>query len=247
MGREIKRVPLDFNWPLNSQWIGYLNPYRSFDCKECDGSGYNQATKQLSDDWYDFDNTGRKWCYNITQDEVNALVKEHRLIDFTHNFMQDKGWVKKIPEYVPTAEEVNKWAKSAPMGHDALNRGICIRTRAKRLGVYGLCEHCKGEGIIYFSEKLQQLEENWYNDERYDPPQGKGYQLWETVSVGSPVSPVFETPEELASWLVKNDNSVTRDCVYEEWLNFIKKEMSSISMVCNNGKMMSGVKAIDKD
>ena len=28
MGREIKRVPLDFDWPLDKPWKGFVNPYR---------------------------------------------------------------------------------------------------------------------------------------------------------------------------------------------------------------------------
>jgi hypothetical protein len=37
-----------------------------------------------------------------------------------------------------------------------------------------------------------------------EPPSGEGYQLWEIVSEGSPVSPVFALPEELAQWCAKN-------------------------------------------
>lgn len=38
----------------------------SHKCESCDGSGLNPETKQISDDWYDFANTGRRWCENIT-------------------------------------------------------------------------------------------------------------------------------------------------------------------------------------
>ena len=33
-----------------------------------------------------------------------------------------------------------------------------------------------------------------------EPPVGPGYQLWETTSEGSPMSPVFATLAELAAW-----------------------------------------------
>ena len=37
-----------------------------------------------------------------------------------------------------------------------------------------------------------------------EPPVGEGYQLWETTTEGSPVSPVFETLEELCIWCEVN-------------------------------------------
>lgn len=33
------------------------------------------------------------------------------------------------------------------------------------------------------------------------PPEGEGWQYWETVSDGSPISPVFGTAEQLSHWL----------------------------------------------
>lgn len=118
-------------------------------CKSCDQSGYNAATKQIADDFYDHSSySGEGWHNKITQDEVQALADEGRLIDFTHTFVPGTGWQKKSPPYVPTAQEVNKWA-SKGMGHDAINRCILIKARAKRLGVYGHCEDCDGRGYIY--------------------------------------------------------------------------------------------------
>lgn len=119
----------------------YFEVYRkSEECKFCDQSGYNKETKQISDDWYDFANTGKKWCYDITQDEVDALWDNHRLhIDFKEK---------------PTAEEVNKWARKG-FGHDAINHWICVEQRAKRLGVWGYCEHCEGKGRIYIEPKAK--------------------------------------------------------------------------------------------
>lgn len=36
MGREMKRVPLDFNWPLNKVWYGYQHISAcSDDCESC--------------------------------------------------------------------------------------------------------------------------------------------------------------------------------------------------------------------
>ena len=37
MGRELKRVPLDFDWPLDEMWKGYdiTNVFPEHDCKKC--------------------------------------------------------------------------------------------------------------------------------------------------------------------------------------------------------------------
>jgi hypothetical protein len=38
--------------------------------------------------------------------------------------------------------------------------------------------------------------------EEEPPPEGEGWQLWETVSEGSPISPVFPTKETFIDYLV---------------------------------------------
>ena len=60
MGRLLKRVPLDFNWPIEQNWKGYVNPYHSQSCKNCEGGGYNKETTQLGKDWYAFENENYK-------------------------------------------------------------------------------------------------------------------------------------------------------------------------------------------
>ncbi len=51
MGRELKRVPLDFDWPLKKVWHGYLNPYHSTQCPSCE-SGLSPEAELLSKQWY---------------------------------------------------------------------------------------------------------------------------------------------------------------------------------------------------
>ncbi|WP_394831687.1 hypothetical protein LVJ94_34760 [Pendulispora rubella] len=199
MGREVRRVPLDFDWPLNKVWKGFLCPYRSAHCVACGGTGLNPATKQISDDFYGLAKPKRRWVNAITQDEVQALVDEDRLGAFTHTFVQGQ-YVKKDPPYVPTAREVNAWSRQG-LGHDTVNQHILVRTRAKRLGVYGLCEVCTGEGELWPDDDTRKKAEAW---EPEPPPPGVGWQLWETVSEGSPISPVFATSNELVDWLCAN-------------------------------------------
>ena len=35
MGRELKRVPMDFDWPLNKIWYGYRNSLCNGECDDC--------------------------------------------------------------------------------------------------------------------------------------------------------------------------------------------------------------------
>lgn len=53
MGRKLKRVALDFEWPLNTVWQGFINPlYTATKCEACDGGGYSPEARRLSGLWY---------------------------------------------------------------------------------------------------------------------------------------------------------------------------------------------------
>jgi hypothetical protein len=77
-------------------------------------------------------------------------------------------------------------------------------------------------------------------------PKGEWYQAWETTTEGSPISPSFETPEELAQWLEDNNASSfgSKTESYDQWLKFIRGPGWAPSMVICNGKIMSGVEVI---
>lgn len=121
----------------------------SLECASCIRTGYNPETRKLEVDFYDFDCTGRRWCDQVTQDEVDALVHEGRLWDLTRDCTPGVGWVDKVPPHHPTADEVNAWQRTRGFGHDAINRSILVKTRAERLGVWGECEECGGHGYVY--------------------------------------------------------------------------------------------------
>jgi hypothetical protein len=151
--RIIKQTWKDFGpWnldALNEVVNFYFEIERSSDsCSLCSGVGLNQETKKIHDDWYSFDKEewiyvqdGKRryndlaWCNHITQDEVDALWESGRLkFEFKEK---------------PNAEQVNEWNRTNGMGHDAINKFICVKARAQRLGVYGHCESCKGDGYIF--------------------------------------------------------------------------------------------------
>ena len=213
MSRELKRVPMDFNWPIGEIWKGYRNPYHPEDCPSCKGSGYNAETEEILRSFYDFDGRGNRWCDDITEEEVAALLKANRLWDLTRGGK------------IPTAAEVNHWNKTR-MGHDGVNEMILVKTRAKRLGVYGKCPLCDGVGHLWCDPKYEDLYENW---EPIEPPIGDGFQLWEDVTEGSPVSPVFASLDELAEWAAENATTFGAfKTTKEKWI-----AMLSDGLVCH--------------
>lgn len=75
------------------------------------------------------------------------------------------------------------------------------------------------------------------------------YQMYENTSEGTPISPVCETPEELARWLTDNKASAfaSMTASYEEWLSMCKDGFACSMVVAesSDGKqaIMSGVQA----
>lgn len=248
MSREVKRVPVDFDWPLQEVWQGYLMPDSLGEnpCPDCK-NGYSSEAQYMFDMWYgyvpfgpaatgstaftidtpevrafaernidtspDFYGDGEaaivreaqrladlwngQWSHHLNDDDVAALVEAGRLRDFTHRWDPEKRWQKIDPPVVPTAEQVNRWSLSG-FGHDAINASVVIRARCEREGIGDTCETCGGHGSREAYEGQRAEAEAW---ERTEPPTGEGWQLWETVSEGSPVSQVFASAEELAQWL----------------------------------------------
>ena len=71
------------------------------------------------------------------------------------------------------------------------------------------------------------------------------YQMYEDTTEGTPLSPVFPTPEELARWLADNGASSfgSMTATYDQWL-VTCRGASAVSMVIARGRMMSGVEAM---
>jgi len=108
-------------------------------------------------------------------------------------------------------------------------------------GEYGMsCDDCK------LFAKYKNIEISSYGCPNFDilePPKGDGWQMWQTTSEGSPISPVFESPEGLARWLAdtKASSFGNDTATYDQWLNMINAGWA-ISMVLDNNVLKSGVK-----
>ena len=167
MSRELKRVPLDFHWPMHRVWDGFVNPHAQLSrtCPCCGGSGLKDNTRGTS-----------------------------------------RG------EYDPAND----------------------------------CPRCDGNGMVWVWPEDRAAFEAW---EPTPPPSGEGWQMWETTSEGSPISPVMETPEDLARWLDNNRASAFADqsATYEQWLAMIGGPGWAISAVGTVGpggvSIVSGVAA----
>lgn len=71
------------------------------------------------------------------------------------------------------------------------------------------------------------------------------FMMYEDTSEGTPISPAFATPEELARWLADNNASAFGDMTapYEHWLRVARGGYAP-SMVVSGGVMQSGVSAL---
>jgi hypothetical protein len=75
------------------------------------------------------------------------------------------------------------------------------------------------------------------------------YMMYEDTSEGTPISPAFETPEELAKWL--SDNSASSfgrwTATYDQWLGLIKGPGWCPSMVSDGTTIISGVEGLGNE
>ena len=72
-----------------------------------------------------------------------------------------------------------------------------------------------------------------------------GYCMYETTSEGTPISPTFATPEELAHWLADTGASAFggRTATYEQWLGVARGGWAPSAVVDGHG-LRSGVEAM---
>ncbi|MDH4158637.1 MAG: hypothetical protein OEV62_00085 [Actinomycetota bacterium] len=222
MAREVRRVPVDFDWPLEEVWPGFLMgpDVAGEQCPVCNVDGYypdgwSREARPIARTFYralpgaDYLAGGNR----LTQADVDHLVERGRL-----QVWRDGAWHSE-PR---TAEEVNAAQEGNGFFDDTLDdvdRHILIERRCAALGVDPVyCPACDGEVVVFRDAAHKEAYDTWT---RTEPPVGDGWQLWETTSEGSPVSPVFDTAEGLAGWVVANRGRHEEPISFEGVLRWI--------------------------
>lgn len=228
MGRELKRVPLDFDWPIDTVWQGYINPYWE-KCLSCNQAGETIARQRLSD-----------------------LVSLLMLSGEDSRKGRVHPYFKEAPLYNTTAKVCGTDMAELTIGlagrdlsfigHDSCDKWNAVNKIIVAAGldpeVWGICPDCNGEGIPIAKQAQY---ESWTPTE---PPTGEGYQVWETVSEGSPISPVFATAEELAYYMAGRKWGADKGSPYATWLKFINGPGWVPSGVMDERGCRSGIEAL---
>ena len=122
----------------------------------------------------------------------------------------------------------------------------------------------EGEGLEYsymdetwtpLTEEQKKYSYEEYHGERPDPKyhmpewaeeEKTHLQMYETTSEGTPISPVMETPEELARWLADNKASAFAGMTasYESWLSTIKRGFAPSAIFVAGQGLKSGVEGL---
>lgn len=77
-----------------------------------------------------------------------------------------------------------------------------------------------------------------------EPPEGEGWQLWKTVSEGSPASPVFATDEEVAEWMVNDARGLSRASSMDVARRFIEEGWAPTGFIGPGERIISGVEYV---
>jgi hypothetical protein len=178
--RTLKRVPLDFDWPFHKVWKGYVDPHYR-ECPDCE-NGSTLAGEALK----------RLVHLLLIAGECGLQPEED-----VHPWLREAGIERVSKDMTALSAGLAGRAPLHRFGHDACDVWTAFRKIVAAGGLpkrWGVCKTCRGSGM---DPKVKRTCSRWRPTE---PPAGDGWQLWETTSDGSPVSPVFATADELASW-----------------------------------------------
>jgi hypothetical protein len=194
MGRIARRVPLDFDWPLNEVWGGYLMPDRlsGVQCPDCGGRGMTVAAGWLEKVAYVIAELADDADSEARGREMHPWVTPLREISYGGYGAGRPG--REFAEFADgLGIEAGFMGRNPHRAYGALVKAAGLPEK------WGWCPTCEGHGSVESYPCQRDEAEAW---EPAEPPTGEGWQLWETTSEGSPTSPVFATAEALAEWCV---------------------------------------------
>lgn len=244
MSRELKRVPLDFDAPIGATWAPLVRPeelaYAA--CPSCLGKGTTAAH-----DWLH----SIAWLIPMLADDVREQERGrdiHPYLGDLHNrpytYVGPRG-ARQAVQPRPSAdarELVLGLTGREPdqfFGYGGSEAYAVMKAIIEAAGLnpetWGRCSACAGNGSTPTAEQIA-AHDAWKPAEI---PVGEGWQLWQTVSEGGPVSPVFATDTELANWMVRAGEARSRD----DARAFIKAGWAP-SGASIGGKHMGGVEFI---
>lgn len=219
MGREVKRVPMDFDWPQGQTWEGYLSPdrLRESKCPDCE-NGLSPDGELIQ---------GIAYMLVGLADDVRAQQHGRQMHPYLSP-IHEIAYVRGRPRPTPRFEEFVKGLLPEDRGPSLGGRQPYEMAR-RLIELAGLddkwdyCPTCAGYGSVEKYPGQRAEAEAW---EPTEPPEGEGWQMWETTSEGSPMSPVFATAEALAAWLAETGASTfgSHTATREQWFKILTGE-----------------------
>lgn len=233
MSREVRRVPLDFDAPLNQVWHGYVMPdsLKGEKCPDCSGGQtwagwwlqrFCQRLGMLASDvreqgrgrplhpWLENDPypAMTDWEYEYGPDgRPSRLIREPQVMRPSRDIL---ALIAGLTDQ--TEAEV-----ASPFGQQdhVIFRKI---VEAAGLDTWGGCGTCQGHGSLETYEGQRADADAW---KPTPPPAGEGWQLWSTAGDPMPVSPVFAGEHDFAVWMSTVYKPVGGPLSYEQARRFI--------------------------
>lgn len=215
MGREVHRVPLDFDWPIGELWEGFLMPdrLRGAPCAACAGSGSTNELEWLTKVGY--------ILAGLADDHAEAERGRpmHPWLTLLREISYGSRSQRPGPKFAEFVDGLTGGKVDADrmFGRETYRMTTALREAAGLPDEWGWCPDCAGQGETETYPGQRAEADAW---EPTDPPEGDGWQLWSTTTEGHPMTPVFATAEALAEHCATADVSwFGHDgATYEQWL-----------------------------